>query len=798
MTYEQPPMDDARIDVAALLSAIVHKLPRILLITLGLLVVTFIVLLFQPRMYESTSAILVEPRSSPYVRASNEQAPSLSGNEVGVVSSQIELLKSRDTLLGVIDTLDLRSVSEFNGSASGFAPMTMIAQIIGRRAATPDSIDETVLNALYDRLGVSQERDSRIISVTVSTTDPALSARIANAVATAHVARRAQLSISDTADASGWLRAEIDRLRVSVQEAESAVANFRVDNDLFVGQNNTSLLDQELSNISAQITAAQERKNAATSRAVLIRGLIQRGQPIEGVADVRDSVVIQRLSEEKARLQGERAQRSATMLSNHPSIRALNAQIAELDNQIRLEGARVADALEAEAQIESDLAASLEADLARAKSSASLATRETVTLDGLEREAKAQRDLLEAYLLRFNEASSRVDANSALPDVRVVSEAAPSVSPASPKTSFIMLAVGIVSIIVQVGTVAFAELMSGRALAPVVRTPVATDTLEESPFNADELEPEQRWDDDAEAAAGDTVDQAGIADDEQIDQAELAEAVAQLDEMDEPALMADEAAPAEIEHTQEFVEAPSLDGDPQPSLPQPQRENFASDPAPSAYLDSEPELPPVPQHAWSAHADEVEPVKMHKAASTSEVVRSADLVSDLVLGRTHLLLLADHLSGQASRLLAENLVGDAISRGLSVALIDAGTCQRTAESGISDLSNGQAGFGDVVQKSADNGFAEVTWGTGTSVNHRSSRPVTLVEALGDIYEVVIVLTGRVGGASTLDMFVELGGRVVLVADSDAELDSAESARQVLEDAGLTQVEIAALAEPVAA
>ena len=34
MTYEQPPMDDARIDVAALLSAIVHKLPRILLITL--------------------------------------------------------------------------------------------------------------------------------------------------------------------------------------------------------------------------------------------------------------------------------------------------------------------------------------------------------------------------------------------------------------------------------------------------------------------------------------------------------------------------------------------------------------------------------------------------------------------------------------------------------------------------------------------------------------------------------------------------------------------------------------------
>jgi len=796
MTYEQHPMDDTRIDVAALLSAIVRKLPRILLITLGLLVATFIVLLFQPRMYESTSAILVEPRSSPYVRASNEQAPALSGNEVGVVSSQIELLKSRDTLLGVIDTLDLRSVSEFNGSASGFAPMAMIAQIIGRRAATPDSIDETVLNALYDRLDVSQERDSRIISVTVSTTDPALSARIANAVATAHVARRAQLSISDTADASGWLRAEIDRLRVSVQEAESAVANFRVDNDLFTGQNNTSLLDQELSNISAQITAAQERKNAATSRAVLIRGLIQRGQPIEGVADVRDSVVIQRLSEEKARLQGERAQRSATMLSNHPSIRALNAQIAELDNQIRLEGARVADALEAEAQIEADLATSLEADLARAKSSASLATRETVTLDGLEREAKAQRDLLEAYLLRFNEASSRVDTNSALPDVRVVSEAAPSVTPASPKTSFIMLAVGVVSIIVQVGAVAFGELMSGRALAPVVRRPVATDTLEEPPFHEDELEPDQRVEVGLDADAEESTDLPDSTDDLP-DQNELADAVAQLDELENaaPALEQDEVTrqtPPRSDAASQLIR--SLISD--PTVPQPAQ--FGAAPMSTAPEDSE-AAPLQDQHDADAPvASVIQSTEAQEAPVASTVIRSTDLVSDLVLGRTHLLLLADHFSGEASRMLAEDLVGDAIGKGLSVALIDAGTGRRTAEAGLSDLSHGHAGFGEVVQKSADNGFAEVTWGTDANIGRQSSRPVTLVEALGDIYEVVIVLTGRVGGASTLDMFVELGGRVVLVADSDAELDDAESARQVLEDAGLVQVEIAALAEPVAA
>ena len=803
MAYESNASDDARIDIAALLSAIVRRLPRILLVTLGLLVVTFIVLMFQPRLYESSASILVEPRTNVYVRAANEQAPTPSAGDVGVVSSQIELLKSRDTLLGVIDSLDLRSVPEFNGSDSALSPLGIIMQLAGRRSATPNSVDETVLNALYDRLKVSQERDSRIISVVVMTTDPELSARIANAVAAAHVARRAQLSLSDTADASGWLNAEIERLRVSVQEAESAVANFRVDNDLFVGQNNTSLLDQQLSTVASQITAAQERKNAALSRAALIRGLIERNQPIEGVADVRDSVVIQRLSEEKARLQGEQAQRSATLLSNHPSIRALNAQIAELNNQIRIEGVRVASALEAEAQIEGALEASLQADMARAKSSASLATRDTVTLDGLEREAKAQRDLLEAYLLRFNEASSRVDANSALPDVRVVSEAAPSVTPASPKTSLIMLAVGVVAFAGQVGVVAFAELMSGRALAPVSRPGVATDTLETPPFDVAELEPEQRWEVEATQPA-DMAAPEPYMDDEGLD------ALVPVDQPNEGA----RSRPSARKPT--FAALDPVDDEPQKTAPDAARafirefmglspakamEPQANTVAAAGYDDTVAQAEPVRHSTPSAApgAPAVAPVMARpRPAAANGLVRYADLVSDLVLGRTHLLLLADPEKGQGSRSLAEDLVSDALAKGLSVALIDAGTGRRTDAPGVSDLSTGNAGFGDVVQKSADHGFAEVTWGQGTSLDRRSKRPQTLVEALGDIYEVVVVLTGQVGPRSTLDIFAELGGRIVLVADDETGIDRAEAARGALEEAGLPRIEITALTEPVAA
>ncbi|MCS6759044.1 MAG: hypothetical protein MO852_08510 [Candidatus Devosia euplotis] len=139
-----------------------------------------------------------------------------------------------------------------------------------------------MLNNLNDRLTVIQERDSRLISVLVRPTDPQRAADIANAAANAHVASRAQLSLSDTAEASGWLREEIDRLWAVVKDAETAVADFKVNNDLFTGGNNASLLDQQLSTISTQISAAQERKNTAVTRAQMIRGMLDRCQSIEG------------------------------------------------------------------------------------------------------------------------------------------------------------------------------------------------------------------------------------------------------------------------------------------------------------------------------------------------------------------------------------------------------------------------------------------------------------------------------------------------------------------------------------
>ena len=731
MAFETQAMRDARIDIGALLGAVFRRLPRIILVTLLLLAITYVLLMFSPKLYESSASILVEPRGT-----ADQQIQSTTASETGLISSQIELIKSRDTLLNVIDQLDLRAVPEFNGSEGGGLSVSAIMQQLMGEKPVAATDDETILNNLYDRLTVVQERDSRLISVLVRSSSPQRAADIANAVANAHVARRAQLSLSDTAEASDWLRLEIERLRGVVTEAETAVADYKVNNDLFVGANNTSLPDQQLSAIATQITAAQERKSAAETRAGLIRSMLDRGQSIEGMADVRDSAVIQQLSQEKARLQGERAQRSATLLENHPVIQALNAQIGELDAQMTAEARRVAASLEAESQIEADLETSLQAQLADAKQVASTATQNTVTLDGLEREAAAQRSLLESYLARYNEAFSRTESDSVLPDVRVVSVAAPSVIPASPKTTLIMMAVGLVSVLLQLGLVVFSELISGRAITAVRPYERPQDELDEAPFVPDDLEPQQRL--------------------------EQPVAAAPVSEVTEFTQAMSDSAPAAVAARASLIAPAAPRAVPLFAAP--------GNPAPAAVL-------PVAEPA----VDE-EP----------RLVTFADLATDLVLKRHKLLVLAAHAGSSDCEALAEELIGEVLSRGLSAALVDAVSTRVSSEAGLSDLSVNAATYGDVVHKSTDGNFADIPWGRLPAMSAISSKPLTLIEALGDIYDVIIVMTGAVASGSSLPLFQGFSGRLVVVAgDGDDFNQVCETRRQLLE-AGFEGADIAAL------
>jgi succinoglycan biosynthesis transport protein ExoP len=764
MTVESPGDADAKMDMGAVWGALKRRGLRIIFVTLVLLAGTYALLTFVPKMYESTASILVESRDNSFTRAANDTASSTGPNADSTISSQIELVKSRDTLLTVVHSLHLTDDEEFNGTSK--SPLSFLTRLF--KKPTTATVEDIVIANLQDRLTVIRERDSALISVIVRTTRPQLSADLANAIAKADVARRADLSLSDTADASQWLQQQIVQMQKRVADAEGKVANFKVDNDLYSGTNNSTLLEQQMSDISNQITAAQARKNTAQSRSTLIRGLLAAGQPIDGVEDVRNSVTIQQLMTQKAQLTSQRAQLLATLLPNHPSVQAVVAQIVATDRQIQIEGRRVADALDAEVKIEGTLQTSLELNLATIKDKAGDATKQGVTLDQLDREAKADRDLLEGYMSRYRDAASRTDANAALPDVRVVTQAAPELTPVSPKTTLILSAVGFVSLAVQIAVLVFGELLSGRALVEGGRWVEAEPTdMEEvsapepvrvpvpAPLKAERDIP----------VAAPTVEEAEVA-------------PSMIPAVETPSGAAGRPASSGLRSwfsKRAKAVGTSLTAFEPPIIEkQPATSAMATDAFPSPDIQQ-----PSLSHEIATETIGVLPVEAASFAVSSDAAdaeRLNNLSADLILGRVRVVMIAALDTQRESEALADRLIADVLHRGLSVVRVDAGSGRPSTEPGITDLSAERAGFGDVVQKTGDESLAEVPWGHLTTIDRRSTRPITLIEALSDIYEVVIVLTGRIGMASSLPMFAGIQCRLVLVAAQQPDEVTEASAR----------------------
>src|SRR6202021_3215583 len=101
---------------------------------------------------------------------------------------------------------------------------------------------------------------------------------------------------------------------------------------------------------TTQWNNARALKSDAETKARLIREMLQGGKPIEA-SDVLNSELIRRLSEQRVTLRAQLAEQSSTLLDNHPRIKELKAQIADLDHQITESAATIARSLDNDAKI---------------------------------------------------------------------------------------------------------------------------------------------------------------------------------------------------------------------------------------------------------------------------------------------------------------------------------------------------------------------------------------------------------------------------------------------------------------
>ena len=283
-----------------------------------------------------------------------------------------------------------------------------------------------------------------------------LAAEVANAVADAFVELQQNAKRESAVAATAWLQQEIERLRGRVAESEQAVADYRAEARALRSSISGGARRRRQS-LHAAAWRHQCRAGARARRARRSRGagaarrqrFSRRAAPLDASEEVLNSQLIQRLRERQGALSAQIAELSTTLLPTHPRIRALRGtgrQSRGADPSRR--PARCSPRCRPPRGSLRRAKNRWSKSLNEAKGDVSRSNDQGIELRALQREAAAQRDLLELFLSRYREAAARTDANYLPADARIISRAVAPSEPSFPKKTMMAIAAAVATLLI--------------------------------------------------------------------------------------------------------------------------------------------------------------------------------------------------------------------------------------------------------------------------------------------------------------------------------------------------------------
>src|SRR5713226_10348684 len=138
--------------------------------------------------YKSEARVLIETRENAFFRPDAEKMSERSTVDQEAVTSQVQLILSRDLAREIIKKLKLGERAEFDPVLDGPSlPRTLLSLVGIIKDPMDMSPEERVLKSYYDRLSAFQVEKSRVIAIEFESQDPELAAQATNAIAEAYL-----------------------------------------------------------------------------------------------------------------------------------------------------------------------------------------------------------------------------------------------------------------------------------------------------------------------------------------------------------------------------------------------------------------------------------------------------------------------------------------------------------------------------------------------------------------------------------------------------------------------------------
>lgn len=345
--------------------------------------------------------------------------------------TQYGLLKSRSLAQRVVESLGLASSDEFlktmrvdlpDGSGSGY---------INRRR-------DLVIEAVLQNLVVSPVRGSRLVNVGFNSPDPTLSARVANAFAENFIQANLERRFESSKYAREFLEERIAQTKARLEEAERQLVAYastqqiiNVSEESEQNGGSRSLASNNLVALNTALAAARTARIEAEQK-----WRQAQAAPLGSLAEVLENPTVQRLTEERAKLDAEYQQGLRTYLPDYPEMVALRRRIDELDRQLQLLSNDIRSSVRSAYVVALNQEQALQAQVDRLKGEVLDLRDRSIQYNILQRELDTTRTLYDGLLQRYKEVgvTGAITANN----ISIVDVARPPDRPSKPNLAINM------------------------------------------------------------------------------------------------------------------------------------------------------------------------------------------------------------------------------------------------------------------------------------------------------------------------------------------------------------------------
>lgn len=403
---------------------------------------TVAISLLLPKQYVATASIVAEQRNVDPITGMSLPMQLLPA----FIATQVDVITSHSVARKVVDKLKLNDNLEMQ-------------QDFAKSKSTGD-IKDWIADMLQKKLEVRPSRESSVMQVDFSYTDPQFAANVANAFAETYIQTSIKLQTQPAKMSADWFDTQMAPLRERVEHAQSVLSSYQQQHGIVGADERLDLESNRLAELSRQLLESQARTSDLQAKRDLLAASVKRGIVPESLQEVLNNTLIQSLKSELAREEAKFAELSKRVDVNHPQYKQEQAQVRSLDQKIQSEIRMVLDSIASGVASSEQHSKLLTEALSAQKNKILQLKQQRDEIAVFNREVESAQRVYDAAMQRA--VQSRMESEMSHTNISILNPALPPQKPASPKLLLNAVLAMVLGTMLGVGAAILAELTDRR------------------------------------------------------------------------------------------------------------------------------------------------------------------------------------------------------------------------------------------------------------------------------------------------------------------------------------------------